>query len=110
LPATFSLGAADVQKSRVPKAQRLAVLMNAAIPALGVQCQLDLTWILGLSSTYKTPILIATATPNFSFFINVTPQKSFHGMRARHTSITPEYASPVISYVKSKEAELTPLT
>src|SRR5690349_2262443 len=50
-------------------------------------------------------MLIATATAIFSFCRIVMPQRSVQGIKAKHRSITPEYAAPSV-YIYHQAAEL----
>ena len=52
---------------------------------------IDLTGsVLGRGDAYKTPMLIATKTPHFSFRFMVSFQMIFHGMKAKMMSMAPE--------------------
>lgn len=54
--------------------------------------------------TYKTPKLIATATPSFSFNLICSDQTSFQGRKAKIMSIPAEY--PVTALVSVLEGHL----
>lgn len=56
----------------------------------------------------KTPMLMATMAPIFSFFCILRGQMSFHGKSARRMSIKAEY--PVISSVTSTPGRSTQRT
>jgi len=49
------------------------------------------------AKTHRTPILIATATPIFSFFLICKLQINFHGNNASAISMAPEYTAEKIS-------------
>lgn len=73
----------------------LVVLMTAVMAALG-----SLSAIIQPHTTqfqtHKTPQLIATATPIFSFLFICSPQINFHGNNASAKSIAAEYPAEKI--------------
>ena len=70
------------------------VLTMAVAPALHRTALVSpinhLIWSVGFHATYKTPMLIARATPTFSFRFIWSFQMTFHGKSANTKSIMPE--------------------
>lgn len=54
----------------------------------------------GMENTDKTPILIATATPHFSFLFICKLVRKNHGSIARQKSIKEEYAAAMRQFQK----------
>ena len=72
----------------------LVVLMMAVMPALERVSEYAAHAKVWLGNTYKTPQLMAMATPIFSFSFICRPQMTVHGSMASAMSMAAEYATP----------------
>lgn len=80
--------------SKAPMAVIVLILINETTPALehiGQWLLRAQTLGLEMLNAHKTPMLIASETPNFSFFVIERPQIIFHGRIASTMSMAPEY-------------------